>query len=113
MIKIVAVEIVQSMLLRARSHVHVDEPVVECGEYLRHHVRHKMLAHLAARIGQAIGKFFGPGKKQQTSIVVNEGSENHNFRFNRVVGAVGAVIRDAGCAPAVVGVHAITHRAGD
>ena len=43
-IEVVGIEIVDRMLLSARSHVNVHVPVIERHEHARHHMRHHVLA---------------------------------------------------------------------
>ena len=47
-VKIVAVEVIDRMLLCARAHIDVDEFIVKHGENTRHNVSRKVLAHLSA-----------------------------------------------------------------
>src|SRR5262249_1103643 len=75
-VEIVGVEVVQSMPLRARSHIDVDVTVVECGEHARADVGHQMFAYLAARISETVWKLGRLGKQQQARIVVDEGSKD-------------------------------------
>ena len=48
MVEIVGVEIVDRVLLRARTHVGVDVAIIEADEHVRHDVRHQVLADLPA-----------------------------------------------------------------
>ena len=84
-VEIVGVPVVQAVLLGVGPHVDVDESIVERGKHSRPDVGHQMLAHLAARVGQAVRELCRLGKQQQARVVVDERSENDELGFNRVV----------------------------
>ena len=73
------------MLLRARPHKDVDVAIVEGDEHIRHHMGRQMLAHLAAGIGQAIGKLVRLRQQQQARIVVDKRGKDDEIGFDRVV----------------------------
>src|SRR5258706_14925017 len=71
-----------------------------------------MLAEMAAGIGEAVWKVRRLRQKKQARVVVNERRQNDEVRFDRVVGAVGAVIGNARDAAGIVAVDAVDHGSG-
>ena len=55
---VVGVEVVDRVLLRARSHVDVDVAVVEGREHPRLDMRHQVPAEMSVGIGEPIREFF-------------------------------------------------------
>ena len=96
----VPIEICAPRMKGARAHEIVDVAVLEGDEDVRHHVRHDVFAQLPARISETVGEFLRLGQQQEARVVVNEGRQDHEIGLDRVVGAVGSVIRDSGHASA-------------
>ena len=76
-------------------------------------MRHDVLAEMAARIGEPVREFLRLRQQHQPRVVVDERRDDDDVGFDRVVGAVGPVIRHAGHFAGIVAVDAIAHGAGD